>query len=57
VLAKVEEEHARIKTICICIKFRLKIHSLTDGEIHIYTHTCIHKGPQIVQKLGVILKF
>jgi len=37
VLAKVGEEHARIKTICICIKFRLKIHSLTDGENHIYS--------------------
>jgi len=36
VLAKVGQEHARIKTICICIKFRLKVYSLTDGEIHIY---------------------
>jgi len=26
------------KTICIWLKFRLKICSLTDGEIHIHTH-------------------
>jgi hypothetical protein len=30
------------KTICICIKLRQKIHSLTDGEINIYIYVYIY---------------